>query len=310
MNHPLTPVIETRDLSCRFGRAEAVHSLNLRVEPGTVCALLGHNGAGKSTTMHLLLDMVRPSSGEARVFGRPAHRLTEDDRATIGWVADNHDLPGWMTVEEYLRFLKPMYPTWDPAFCDRLGKLFALPPKRRIRQLSRGDRMKAAFLGALSYHPRLLLLDEPFSGLDPAVREDLMDAIVDLTRQEEWTVLLSSHDMDEVERLADQIAVMENGRLRFQESTDSLLERCRAVRVPAALTSLPDTLPPEWIAVKLRDGELRFMDTAYDPAKLAADLASVPLEASAAEVTRIGLKPLCAAFIRERHANSAATTVP
>ena len=299
-----SPVIETRNLTCRFGRTEAVHGLNLRVEPGTVCALLGHNGAGKSTTMHLLLDMLRPSSGEALVFGKPVRHLTEGDRARIGWVADNHDLPGWMTVQTYLRFLRPMYPGWDEAFCGKLQKLFALPLDRRIRHLSRGQRMKTAFLGALSYHPRLLLLDEPFSGLDPAVREDLMDAIMDLTQQEEWTVLLSSHDMDEVERLADQIAVMENGRLLFHEGIETLLNRCRLVRVPCGLDRLPAGLPPNWTGLRLRDGELQFIDTGFDEAKLAAGLSIHFPNGPAPEVSRIGLKPLCAALIRARNSTA------
>lgn len=303
MSHT-SPVIETRSLTCRFGRTEAVHGLNLQVEAGTVCALLGHNGAGKSTTMHLLLDMLRPSSGEALVFGKPARYLTEGDRARIGWVADNHDLPGWMTVKTYLRFLRPMYPGWDSAFCEKLQTLFALPMDRRIRHLSRGQRMKAAFLGALSYHPRLLLLDEPFSGLDPAVREDLMDAIMDLTQQEEWTVLLSSHDMDEVERLADQIAVIENGRLLFQESIETLLNRCRSVRVPCGLQRLPEGSPSNWIGLRLRDGELQFIDTGFEEAKLAAGLAAYLSGSPAAEVSRVGLKPLCAALIRARNSDS------
>ncbi len=299
------PVIETRGLTCRFGRTDAVLGLNLRVEPGTVCALLGHNGAGKSTTMHLLLDMLRPSSGEALVFGKPAHSLTESDRARIGWVADHHDLPGWMTVRNYLKFLAPMYPGWDHAFCEKLQTLFALPVDRRIRNLSRGQRMKAAFLGALSYHPRLLLLDEPFSGLDPAVREDLLDAIMDLTQQEEWTILLSSHDMDEVERLADQVAVMENGRLLFHESIESLLDRCRAVRVAWAGATLPPGLPDHWTGLRLSGGELQFIDTAFDPEKLAAALAEYLPGASAPGISRAGLKPLCAALIRARNTSTA-----
>jgi ABC-2 type transport system ATP-binding protein len=298
-------VIETCELTCRFGRTEAVHGLNLRVEPGTVCALLGHNGAGKSTTMHLLLDMLRPSSGAARVFGKNARQLTEEDRARIGWVADNHDLPGWMTVKTYLRFLKPMYPGWDTAFCDRLQALFALPMDRKIKHLSRGQRMKTAFLGALSYHPRLLLLDEPFSGLDPAVREDLLDAIMDLTQQEEWTVLLSSHDMDEVERVADQVAMMQEGRLLFHESIESLLNRCRLVRVSCALESLPAGLPENWASRRLRDGELQFIDTAFEETKLNADLASHLPGSPAVEVSRVPLKTLCAALIRPQASNSA-----
>jgi len=299
------PVIETRGLSCRYGRTEAVHEVTLRVAPGTVCALLGHNGAGKSSVIHTLLGMLRPSRGEACVFGKPARALTEHDRARIGWVADNHDLPNWMTVAQYLRFLQPMYPGWDEVFCGKLKALFDLPAGRKIKHLSRGQRMKTAFLGALSHHPRLLLLDEPFSGLDPAVREDLLDAIMDLTQQEDWTVLLSSHDMDEVERLADSIAVMQEGRLLFQEDTAALLDRCRAVRLAWPGARLPSGLPKSWASPRLNGGEVQFTDTAFDAEKLAADLAAHLPGAGTPDVSRASLKTLCAALIRMRSSQEA-----
>lgn len=301
----IAPALEIRGLSCRHGRVEAVRHLDLRVAPGTVCALVGHNGAGKSTVFHTVLGMLRPWKGDALVFGRSACDLTEDDRSRIGWVADNHELPRWMTVDQYLDFLRPMYPGWDDAFCGRLKRLFALPGGRKLGDLSRGQRMKAAFLGALSYHPRLLLLDEPFGGLDPAVREDLLDAILDLTEQEDWTVLLSTHDMDEVERLADSIAVIQEGRLLFHEETAALLDRCRTVRLAWAGNIPAANFPTTWLSPQVRGGEVKFTDIDFDEQRLAFDLAKTFGGAASPHVSRATLKTVCAALIRSHTTPSA-----
>ncbi len=159
-------------------------SLNWQVGQGTVTALLGKNGAGKTTTLRMLANLIRPTRGEARVFDKPASSLNSADFAKLGYVAESQSLAEWMSLAYLLNYLKPMYPTWDDAFCDRLVDLFELPLDRCIRELSRGMRMKAAFVSSLAYRPELLLLDEPFSGLDTIVREDLIDALLDLTEQE------------------------------------------------------------------------------------------------------------------------------
>ncbi len=226
--------------------AEAVRDLTLEITPGSVFALMGRNGAGKTTTIHLLMDLLLPTRGEARIFGVPAAKLKPEHRQRIGYVSENQKLPDWMRIDQFLKFLKPMYPAWDDALTARLVKLFALPMTQRLDRLSRGQRMKAAFLGALCYRPDVLVLDEPFSGLDSVMRQDLLDALVEFLGEGERTVLLSSHDLGEVERLADTIGVLNHGRLGLHGTIDELLSSAREVSFLTSVPPPPGNLPPDW----------------------------------------------------------------
>lgn len=260
-------LIETRQLSRRFGRTEAVHDLDLVVPAGTVCALLGPNGAGKTTTIKLLLNLLHPTRGTASVLGVDSHRLSPRELAQIGYVSENQQLPLWMTVRQLCDYCRPLYPTWDCTLETSLLDRFALPPDRPLRQLSRGMTMKAALLVSLAYRPRLVVLDEPFSGLDPLVREDFVQGVLEASAAGDWTMLVSSHDIDEVERLADRVALLDEGRLRLQESAESLQARFR--RIEADLQGGPahlDAPPATWLALERAGERVRFIDSAYTPA--------------------------------------------
>ncbi len=222
-------VIECQGLTKRFGGQLAVEALDWQVPTGTVTALLGPNGAGKTTTLRMLVNLLSPTRGQARVFGKPARKLGEADFARLGYISESQGMPTWMTVRYFLNYLKPMYPTWDEAFCDRLLKLFELPLDRKMSGFSRGMRMKAAFVSSLAYRPELLLLDEPFSGLDSIVREDLLDALLDLTEQERWTIVVSSHDIDDIERLVDHVAILNHGRLLLNAPIEGIQSRYRQI---------------------------------------------------------------------------------
>lgn len=296
------PVIETRNLTRAFGRLEAVRLLDLAVAPGRIVALLGRNGAGKTTALRMIANLIRPTVGEARVFGKPVARLTEADRTRLGYVSENQDLPDWMTLQQLIRFFKPMYPNWDDAFCERLVALFDLPLDRPLKHQSRGMRMKAAFLSSLAYHPELLILDEPFSGLDLAVREDLLDAMIELTAQEKWTILISSHDIDEIERLADEIAFIEEGRLVLREELDVLQSRCRDISVEG-VASLPPDLPARWVHPHIRGGAVQFLETRYDEARTRADIARFFPENTGIEIRPGTLKAIHLAFLRALKTN-------
>lgn len=260
-------IIETNQLSRRFGRTEAVRDLTLAVPQGSVFALLGANGAGKTTAIKVLMNLLAPSGGEARVLGVDSHRLGEREFAQIGYVSENQKLPVWMTVRQLLDYCRPFYPTWDRALEAKLLAQFDLPEHRALKQLSRGMLMKAALLSSLAYRPKLLVLDEPFSGLDPLARDDFMCGVLEASDLGDWTVFVSSHDIEEVERLADQIAFIESGRLRFSESTEQLLARFRRVEATlGALDGIVGTPLPGWLEFERVGGLVKFIDPQFDAA--------------------------------------------
>ena len=258
------PIIETHSLTKRFGRKIALDQLNLSVEPGTILGLLGPNGAGKTTALRILTDILRPSSGEARLFSVLTSKLGRKEFERLGYVSENQKLPGWMTVQHLLDYLRPLYPTWDEAFCQHLLKTFDLPTKQKIRTLSRGMKMKAALISSLAYRPELLILDEPFSGLDPVVRHDLIEGLIEFTTTEKWTVLLASHDIDEVERLSDRIAMIDYGRLILDESLDALHARFRQIVVTTEQSdpAWPKDAPTAWLQPRVSGRCVEFVDSA------------------------------------------------
>lgn len=262
-------VLETHRLSRKFGAKEAVRELDLAVESGSIYALLGPNGAGKTTTLKTIMNILRPTSGKALVLGTDSRRLGPGELSRIGYVSENQEMPDWMSVRELLEYCKPFYPTWDDAFAGKLLKKFEMDPEQKLGNLSRGTRMKAALLSSLAYRPRLLVLDEPFSGLDPLVREELIQGILELTDQEQWTVLVSSHDVDEVEKLADQVGVLNEGHLFLSEPIEKLQSRFRKVtaRVPET-GALPSSLPPSWMGIEKEGTALQFIESSFEEGTL------------------------------------------
>ena len=290
------PIIELQNLTKRYRRHEALNGLSLKVSAGSAYALLGRNGAGKTTAIHLLMNFLKSDGGSASVFGKPVNKLDAGDRSRIGYVADGVDLPKWMTLQQFINFLRPMYPTWDDAFCKQLVKLFDLPLNRKLKHLSRGQYMKAAFIGALAYHPRVLILDEPFGGLDLAVREDLLNALFDLMGQEEWTVLLSSHDIDEVERLSDHIGILEQGKLVLVGEKDTLLANCRTV----SLLSDPKvtTWPKSWWNCQQTGNHITFLSPDDTDDGLRQKIAQQFPDARSVEISAANLKSFYLAQLR------------
>jgi ABC-2 type transport system ATP-binding protein len=254
-------IIETENLTRRFGKAEAVAGLDLAVPQGSICALLGPNGAGKSTTIKLLMNLLQPTAGSARVLGVDSRKLGPREFERIGYVAESQKLPKWMTVKQWVDYCRPFYPQWDATLEKTLMNQFALPPDRKLEHLSRGMLMKAALLTSLSYRPELLVLDEPFSGLDPLVRDEFVRGILEVSALGEWTVLVASHDIEEVERLADRVALLNGGKLRVNESTEELLARYRRVEV----TGAPENAEPGsgWIEWERAGALTRFVETGY-----------------------------------------------
>ena len=261
----MDPVIDVAHLSCRYFRSEAVRGISFTVRPGTIFALLGPNGAGKTTTIRALMNILRPSGGQARVLGIDSRRLGPRERESIGYVSENQELPRWMTVAELLAYCRPFYPAWDDALCRKLTDDFALPLNVTIGRLSRGMRVKAALVSALAYRPKLLVLDEPFSGLDPVVRDDLVHGVLERAGEEEWSVLISSHDLDEVERLVDAVAFLDAGRVVLSEPMATLQARIRRIEVTVAEDrGVPSAeVEPSWIGMAMAGRVVRFTDTAF-----------------------------------------------
>ncbi|OAI58075.1 hypothetical protein AYO49_01470 [Verrucomicrobiaceae bacterium SCGC AG-212-N21] len=257
-------MIQLQDLRKDFRRTRAVDGLTLTVPEGKVTAFLGPNGAGKTTTIQCLLGLHRPDGGTATVMGCDSRKLGPEQFVSIGYVSENTELPLWMTVSSFLDYCRPMYPKWDRSFEQRLMKQFELPPKAKLKELSRGMRMKAALLSSLAYRPRLVVLDEPFSGLDPLVRDEFIHGLLELTEEEGWTVFVSSHDIEEVQRLADRVTLLSRGRLALEEDADSLHARFRAVdlMLPDA-TRPPAQAPQGWLQVEQAGRTVRFIESGY-----------------------------------------------
>ena len=269
-------IIEIDHLKRRFGSCEAVNDLPLSVPEGSVFALLGPNGAGKTTTIKVMMNIIRPTAGKATVLGVDSRRLGPAEFRQIGYVSENQELPTPMTVRQLLDYCRPLYPSWDADFAATLVRTLDIPLDRKIAVLSRGTRMKAALVSSLAYHPKLLVLDEPFAGLDPLIREEFAQGVLELTGQQQWTVFLASHDVDEVERLADWVAMINDGRLLLSESMSSLLARFRQVEVvPAGGETIPSSLPATWLLPEKAGRTVRFFDTKYEEGSSAALLQQV-----------------------------------
>jgi ABC-2 type transport system ATP-binding protein len=254
-------IIETHNLSRRFLGTEALTGLDLSLAEGKVAALLGPNGAGKTTTIKLLMNLLTPTGGSARVLGVDSCRLGPAQFAQIGYVSENQQLPLWMTVQQLLDYCRPFYPTWDRDLEGRLISQFDLPLDRKLRQLSRGMLMKASLLSSMAYRPRLLVLDEPFSGLDPLVREEFVRGVIEVSLSGDWTILVSSHDIEEVERLADHVILLDRGRLNINEPAESLQARFRRVEVQGSAE--PPSPPKGALEWEQSGGLTRFIETAY-----------------------------------------------
>jgi ABC-2 type transport system ATP-binding protein len=226
-------IIETNALSKSFGEVAALRELTLQVPQGSICGFLGRNGAGKTTTIKVLLGMARPSSGQARVFGLPADapEASVEIRRRTGFVSEEKDLYGYMTVEEIIRFTAPFYPRWRMDLEQRYLRLFDLPLHRKIKTLSRGMRTKVALLLALCRNAELLILDEPTSGLDPAMSEEVLQILVTHVASEEMTVFFSSHQIAEVDQIADRVVIVHRGRTVVSGALDELRENYRRIQL-------------------------------------------------------------------------------
>jgi len=267
-------IIHAASLHKAFGRHEALQGLSLSVPEGSAYALIGANGAGKTTTIKVLMNIIEPSRGAATVLGVDSRRLSPREFAQIGYVSENQDMPGRLTVGQYLEYLRPFYTTWDRDLERSVLLQMRLPIERRIRDLSHGMRLKMALACALPFKPKLLVLDEPFSGLDSLIRDEFMERL--LHQAGDMTIFISSHELAEIEGVVTHVGFIDQGRLLFQESMTELSERVREVRVtlekPAAA---PNRVPEGWVQLTVEGNVLSFVDTRFKDDHLAGSVAAL-----------------------------------
>jgi len=221
---PVQTVICIQNLSRRFRTKLALDSVSLEVARGQVFGLVGANGAGKTTLIKHVLGLLKAERGVVQVFGLNPVTDPVGVLGRVGFLSEDRDLPAWMRVEELLRYSRAFYPKWDPLYAEQLREQFQLDPRAVVKHLSRGELAKAGLLVALAHRPELLVLDEPSSGLDPVVRREMLEAIVRTVAEEGRTVLFSSHLLDEIERVSDQVAMMSGGRIVLRGPLTEILE--------------------------------------------------------------------------------------
>jgi ABC-2 type transport system ATP-binding protein len=267
-------MIEIEGLWKKFGRFDAVRGLSMTVPEGSAFALVGANGAGKTTTIKTIMNIIEPSRGQVRVIGVESRRLRAPEYAQIGYVSENQEMPARLSVGQFLAYLRPFYPTWDEALEAAILGQAQLPRQRKIGDLSHGMRAKLALTCALSFRPKLLVLDEPFSGLDPLVRDEFMEVL--LAQGGDTTLLISSHELGEIEGVATHVAFIDQGQLLFQEAMDDLTARIREVHVTVeGDMDLTAGLPPEWLNVKAAGSVVSFVDTRFNEAELRSKVSVV-----------------------------------
>jgi ABC-2 type transport system ATP-binding protein len=255
-------IIETENLTRRFGRVAALEGVNLTVPEGSIFALLGPNGAGKTTLLETLLNVLKPSMGIARVLGCDSRSLGAEQLSQIGYVSENLKVDDQLKVGALLAFVRKLYPTWDHALEKKLTDTFDLPLDRRFRHLSRGMRIRVLFVAALAFRPKVLVLDEPFSGLDPLMRDDLVTTVLDLAAEDKRTILLASHDVEEVERISDRVAFMEAGHVTVADSIEALCARHLNVVVRVSAGVAPTIAKRDsWLGFRAEGDVISFVST-------------------------------------------------
>ncbi|MGB4246185.1 MAG: ABC transporter ATP-binding protein [Pseudohongiellaceae bacterium] len=265
-------IIETTNLGKHYGKVQVVRDLSLQVPEGAAFALVGTNGAGKTSTMRMLLNIIQPDTGTATVLGRDSRSLQPQDFQQIGYVSESQVLPERLTIAQYFDYLRALYPNWDAGLEKSLRKNLDLPPDRALSKLSHGMRMKTVLAAGLAFRPKLLVLDEPLSGMDTLTRDEVVEGL--LEQANETTILISSHELAEIEFFTSHIAFMDKGSLHFQESIDSLHARFREVHVTlSAQKQLPEHYPESWLFPEISGHALRFIESSFtDREKLVTQL--------------------------------------
>ena len=246
-------IVKVQNLSRQFGPQVALRDVSFVIQPGKVYGLVGANGAGKSTLIKHLLGLYQAQTGWVRVLGKDPAEDPVGVLSQIGYLSEDRDLPAWMRVDEFLRYTAAFYPNWDWDYAMELLVVFQLDAQKKVSQLSRGGKSQAGLIAAVAHRPKLLLLDEPSSGLDQLVRRDILNEIVNAVSDEGRTVIFSSHLLDEVERMSDSLLMLQNGQLTLQGDLDEIKSQHHSLSVRWPSNQPTPILPEAWSAEKTGD---------------------------------------------------------
>jgi ABC-2 type transport system ATP-binding protein len=290
-------VIETHGLTRYFGNKKAVDSLTMTVPRGSVFAFLGRNGSGKTTTIRMLLGLLEPTRGASTVLGCDSRQLTPDIRMRIGYMSESHSLYDWMTVRELGEYQSRFYPSWSARIFQAVANHFRLDPRTKAGHLSRGERAGLSLAITLAPEPELLILDDPALGLDPVARHSLLESMIYVTRSADRTIFFSSHLLDDVERVADYIAILDRSVLRACCSVETFRSNVRQFVLRYGPGAAPPKVPPlrGLLHARRTAGELRLTiaaadsTTERDVASLGADsIEEVPVSFNDAMIGYLG----------------------
>ncbi len=224
-------VIETDGLRKKFKKTDVLSGISLQMEQNQILALLGPNGVGKTTLIRILLDMLQSDGGQSYVFGLKSNKNGTAIRAQVGYVAERPRMIEWMSISQIMKFVQGFYATWDHSYALDLMKRLNLSPSSRIRQLSRGQEAKLALLLALAHRPKLIILDDALSGIDPAARKDIFSGLISHIETSETSIFMTTHSINEIEGFADQLAILKDGRILANESIEKLKQHFKKIIV-------------------------------------------------------------------------------
>lgn len=301
----MSMIIETQSLTKRFGDFEAVHDMNLCVSGQKITGFLGRNGAGKSTTIKMLLGMTHPSSGSGSLLGRPIDdpRANLEARRHVAYLGEDKQLYAYMTVEELIRFTRSFYTDWRPELEHRLFKQYQLPARKKVKTLSKGMRTKLALLLALSRSPALLILDEPSEGLDPVSIEELLESLV-TAAAEGTTVFFSSHQIAEVERIAEHVCIVDRGHLAMDVSLEELRQDYRRITLGFACQPSPQKFRVDGVREVQTSGRQVTVLTSRN-AEAVIELGRA-MSAVSVDVTPVGLREVFLETVKAGSSNAVA----
>ncbi len=289
-------------LTKKFGQTTVVDDLSLRVARGSTFGLIGPNGAGKTTTMKMLMGMLRPTSGRATVLGTEVLAEPLVVKQRVGYVPESHHIDRWMRIGEAVGFCRSVYESWNDQTCQEMLKRFELDPDKKVKHLSKGMLVKLSLVLAVSHEPELLLLDEPMAGLDPLAREEFLDGVLRTICERGQTVIFSTHSLDDVQRLADTVGILYEGRLLVHRNIEELLATSKRIRATLTNGSPPKQLPENivWQRVQGREWVVTVSD--FTPETVQRIRAQEGVDH--VEVIDMGLEDLFKDFIRGRRAAS------